>query len=290
MMNGVPTSVEVRAGLSTGAGAMPSLMEGVEAGATAPTRARRRWFAGVRARWAEVKAHPARHALARKRIRVGGVVLLAVLGVGAYFALRPVPQPDYLNDSLDDVLDYTLLTDEFNRLPVKKRVELIGDLVKRLKSMSAGDSALMAAFAAGVAGSARAQIEENVSRLVLDAWDEKAKDYPAVPPEQRVAYLESTFLEFEKMMEALGGEVRERSDEERLANVRRQTKRDIEAMNDPEKRPDSESLARFVTFMDSRMGSRATPAQRSRGQQMLRDMSRHFRGQDVETGRARGGG
>ncbi len=225
----------------------------------------------------------------RSRRIVVGVAGTALL-VGGYFALRPVPQPDYLNDSLDDVLDYTLLTDEFNRLPVKKRMELIGDLVKRLKSMSAGDSALMAAFAAGVAGSARAQIEENVSRLVLDAWDEKAKDYPAVAVEQRAAYLERTFLEFEKMMEALGGEVRERSDEERLANVRRQTKRDVDAMNDPAKRPDSESLARFVTFMDSRMGSRATPAQRSRGQQMLRDMSRHFRGQDIETGKAKGGG
>lgn len=35
---------------------------------------------------------------------------------------------------MDEVLNYTLLTDEFNNLPVDKRLELLKDLIDRLKN------------------------------------------------------------------------------------------------------------------------------------------------------------
>src|SRR5262245_2577613 len=60
------------------------------------------------------------------RWRVARYTTLAVLllsgSLAAYLLLRPVPQPDYAADPMDDVLNYTLLTDEFNKLPVDKRL------------------------------------------------------------------------------------------------------------------------------------------------------------------------
>lgn len=237
-------------------------------------------------RWAAMRADPKRRTRQNRIAGVVGSLALVALGVSLYFLLRPRPTPDYLQDDMSEVLDYTLLSDEFNKLPVRERMALIGDLIKRLKSLSSGDSAMMAAFAAGIAGKAREQMEENAAKLVVDAWDEKAKDYAKVPPAEREKYLENAFLEFEKMLElTTRGEVRNLTDEERLARMDRQVKRDMEIMKDPAKRPDNESMGQMMTFIDKNLGSRTTPSQRVRGSQMLRDMSRHFRGQDVTTGK-----
>jgi hypothetical protein len=245
---------------------------------------------GLGAWWRRKTADPVAGAAFKKRFfGFGGAAALAI-GLGLYFWLRPVPQPDYATDGLDEVFDYTLLTDEFNNLPVEERLKLMGQLVQRLRSMSAGDSVLLGAFAAGIAGSARDQIEKNMSRLAIDVWDKHALQYQDVPAEGRAEYLESTFVEFTKMMEAVAGEPREISDEERLAEVRRDIARDRERLSQPDRQPRGEELGRFFGFMNNNVGGNATAQQRTRGQQMLRDMMRHFRGQDIATGKPMPGG
>jgi len=220
-----------------------------------------------------------------KRIKIGGPILLVVLGVSAYFIFRPTPQPDYLRARLDKVFNYTLLTDEFNRLPIEKRMELIGQLVQRMKSMSMGDSTLLAAFAAGIAGSARAQIEENASKLAIDLWDKYALDYANVPEEDRGAFLDNTFLEFVKLMGTVAGEPPKQSDAEILAGARKQAQRDKEQLSSGQNRPPAQALGRAFSFVQGNVGGHATPGQRARGQLMMRDMVRRMRGQDPTTGR-----
>lgn len=231
-----------------------------------------------------------RAARTRRTVIVGGAVLLIAGAVTAFLVLRPVPKPDYETAGLDDLFNYTLLTDEFNRLPVQERMRLIGQLVQRLKNMEPSESLLLASFAAGIEASAREQIEENGSRLAVDAWDMYAKDYDAVPESEREQYLESTFVEFSKMMEAVAGEQRQVSDADRINEMRSQVKEDMQEIKDPERRPDNEQLADFMGFMNNTVASRANAQQRVRGQQMMRDMVRHFRGQDIATGKPRGGG
>ncbi len=236
------------------------------------------WYRGVR-------QNPEKR---RRWKRIGQAALaLAILGggLGAYFALRERPTPEYLTGPMDDVLDYTLFSDEFNTLPIQKRIELMGDLIKRIKGMGAGDSELMAALAASIEGPMRRKLEENLSRLAIDAWDEKAKEYEKARPEDRKKYLEDAYLGFEKMMEELGGRHRDISDEDRLARAKKNAKRDYEGFKSGKNRPDNESMGKFIGFMSTRMGSNATPSQRSRGSEMMRDMARMFRGQDVSTGR-----
>jgi hypothetical protein len=235
--------------------------------------------------WSSRMDDPSRRPRFIRQLQIAGAVLAVGAGVGAYFAFRETPQPDYLKDPLDDVFNYTLLTDEFNRLPVEKRLELIGQLVTRLKGMGGGDSMLLAGFASGIAGSARKQIEENASKLAIDLWDKYAKDYSKVPDVDRGDFLDKTFIDFVKTMETVSGNPSDKPDEERLAEVRRQAQRDRERMKDSSRQPRAEDMGRMFRFMDQNVGSHATAEQRNRGMMMMRDMMRHFRNQDLSTGK-----
>lgn len=285
--------VSVDAGLGSAATADPnSILAGLETPAVQPAGRRflpnlpiNRLRTRVQDAWDRATDTPEKHTRTVKRLRIAGIIAGVGLAVGLFFAFRPTPEPDYATAGMDEILDYTLLTDEFNKLPVEERMARIGQLIKRLKGMSSEDSALMASFAAGIAGKARQQLMENASRLMVDGWDKYAKDYGGVPEAERGEYLDKTFVDFTRMMEGLAGDPRDVSDEQRLKEVRRQAARDREAVKDPENAPPPEAVGRLFTFMNQGVGSYASPQQRQRGQQMMRDMMRHFRNQDPETGK-----
>jgi hypothetical protein len=287
---------------------LPSVMDGLdvpEKGAKKPARAAgvrpagaRRPSSGLRlglpfglddsisAWWRGRMEDPKKKKKTLLALRIGVGTLATGLVVWAAVAFWPVRKPDYMYDPLDTVFNYTLLTDDFNKLPVEERLQLIGQLVQRLRSMEGQDSMLMASFAMGIAGAARKQIEENASRLAVDTWDKYAKDYASVPESERGKYLDETFVNFVKMMEVVGGELRDVPDEQRLAEARRQAERDRSRVRaDPSRAPSGRELGRAFTFLDSNVGGHASPAQRQRGMLMMRDMVRHFRGQDPATGK-----
>lgn len=268
--------------------ARPSLLEQVENEKRAENdaaRSRRATAGSLRARTVKLLNTPAR----RRAAWTAAAVAAVAIAVTAWFVLRPVPKPDFERDRLDKVFSYTLLTDEFNRLPVEERLELIGTLVQRLRSMSGEDSMLLAAFAARIEGAAREQLTENASRLAIDLWDKYAVEYENVPPESREIYLDQAFVEFTRLMESVGGAPRDIPDEQRLAEGRRQAQRDLERVRDPRYSPGTRQLSRTFQFMDQGVGGHATPQQRARAQLLMRDMARRLRGQDVSTGRSGGG-
>jgi hypothetical protein len=235
--------------------------------------------------WRErLAGSPERKALLLKRLRLFGPIALVVLGVVAYLIFRPMPQPDYRTGNLRKVYTYTLLTDEFNKLPIDKRLELIGQLVQRMKSLPASDSALLAAFAAGIAGKAREQIELNASRLMIDLWDKYAEDYSRrlehASEADKAAFLDQTALDFVHTIEGITGEMDNKSDTDKLADMRRQAERDKEALSSGKFNPPGQAMGRMFNFMRGNVGEHATPTQRARGQLLMRDMVRHFRGED----------
>lgn len=253
-----------------------SLLEGLEA-APAPAVA-------VKVR--PKRPNPLRPLWDNKRVRYA---LLAVLviggGLGAFFLLRPVPQPDYALAPMDEVLDYTLLTEDFNKLPVDKRLDLIRQLIERLKTMSGDDSMMMAMFAAGIdTDKLREQLMRNAALVAIDVWDQKAIDYQKVPTENREAYLDSLFLDMTKLLETMAGVSSTKSDEERLEEARDQAKKDQD-MFATGKGPSGGQMARMAGFMRNGMGQHSNPQQQQRGQQLMRDMTRHLRGQDPSTGK-----
>lgn len=233
--------------------------------------------------WDRAAGTPERRRLLARRFAIFGPVTLLVLAAGAWWFFGPMSRPDYERDNLKRVFTYTLLSDEFNKLPVRERLELVGMLVRRVKSMSAGDSALMAAFAAGIAGAAREQLEENASRLAIDTWDMYAREYADVKAEDREAFLDRVVIEFSRMGETLAGEPTEATDAERLDEARDQARRDMEMMRSG-RGPSSRFISRAFRVMNSDIGGHAGGAQRSRGALMMRDMVRRLRGESLGGG------
>lgn len=227
---------------------------------------------------------PQRRAAFLRRLAIFGPIAAMLLGGAAWWVFGPVSKPDYTRDNLKRVFNYTLLTDKFNDLPIEERMKLIGQLVDRLKHMSAGDSTLMAAFAVGIAGAARDQIEKNASRLAIDLWDRNAQQYRDVKPEDRGAFLDKAAIDFVRMMEGFDGRPSTKSDTQLLDEMHQQAQRDMRDLKDPNRRPPPQAIGRLFTFMNGNVGSHATPDQRSAGQLMMRDMVRRMRGQDVGGG------
>jgi hypothetical protein len=229
---------------------------------------------------------PIKGAARKRAIAIATAVVVIGASTGAYFALRTTPTPDYATAGLDEIFDFTLLSDDFNKLPIEERLKLMQQLVSRLKSMSSGDSMMLGAFAAGIAGAARDQLEENGSKLAIDAWDKFAVDYAKVPDAERSQYLDKTFVEMSKMLEIVAnGKPRDVPDEKRLEEMQTQVQRNREAMQKPGTMPNGEQMGEIFTFMNFTVGSHANVQQRTRGQQMMRDMTRHFRNRDTATGK-----
>lgn len=218
-------------------------------------------------------------------------VLLSLSGVvWAYFEFRTRPIPNYASDDIEDVLDYTLLSEDFNRLPIDKRLALIKDMVARLKGMNSGDSELMAAFAAGISGKAREQLQRNIEKMGVDLWDSFAEKYAGVKAEQREGYLDDAFIEFTRMMEDVGGFQSDKSDKDRVSDAKSQAQRDMENARKGDQGMDRTRITRFMKTIDDRGGKLAQPAQKARMARFSRDMVRHLRGQDIDTGKPKDGG
>lgn len=216
-----------------------------------------------------------------------GMLMLSGLIVGVASAL-PAARPDYGSGRIDTLFEYTLLTDEFNRLSVQERAELIGQLVDRIGSMGSSDSVLLAAFASSIRGEARDQLLENASRLFIDMIDEQAVAYdPTLPKEEREKQLDATIATMHKLFATMGGDDSDKTDEERVAEAEAQAQRDLQAVEDGEF--SARDAGQFFGTMNRVLGSRSSPQQTARGGRMLRDMTRRLRGQDIDTGKPSGG-
>jgi hypothetical protein len=223
--------------------------------------------------------------------RVGAVALAVVVLLGGAFgimALIPRQIPNIAQDPMDDVMDYVLLTDDFNNLPIDERLALVKDLINRIKTMSGEDSAMLAMFAASIEREMRRQMEENIKRLAVDVMDKYAKDYEGVPPEDADKFLDDKIVEFTRMMEDISGETSRLPEDpdERLAALRKQAQRDQEfARENAPKQMNQERVGNLIGFLRKDAEQVAGPEQRGRVTRFMRDVTRHLRGQDVSTGK-----
>jgi hypothetical protein len=214
---------------------------------------------------------------------IGGPVLLVVLSVAMWLILRPYPTPDYGTDRIDRLMYFTLLRDEFNNLPIEERIELLAMLRERLENISAAEAGLLSAFAAGIMSEAREQLQENMSRLAIDLWDDYAHHYSRVEEDRREQYLDQALVGFVRTMETLSGRPSDASDSQILSEARDQARRDQEALRGG-RGPDARAAGWMFDTMYNQIGSHASPAQRSRGALMMRDMVRRVRGQELDRG------
>jgi len=228
----------------------------------------------------------------RRVSATAGVLLVVLIGTWAATRLMPTPKPNFLDGDLGDVLEFALLSDDFNKLPLDERMRLLKDLVQRMKTMSADDAPIMAAFAAGIEKEMRRQLETNVKKLAADMIDEYAADYSTVPPEKASEYLDDAVIRFTELMEDVAGEKSPlpRDEKERLAVIKTQAKKDEERMREDTSKLTAGRAARFFEFVHKDDDAVSSPVQRGRTVRFMRDMTRHLRGQDPSTGKPLKGG
>ena len=212
-----------------------------------------------------------------KRVALGATAVL-LLGGGAlgWRAYRIEPPPDYANEGLDVLFEYTLLTDDFNRLPVEERLALIGQLIERLKAMGTNDSLLLAMFASTIMGEMRAQLEENVSRLAIDVADKFAAEYdPSVGELEKEQYLEDAFVDMQRLFAVVDADLATKDRDEMLDEGRRQAQRDLNRFNDG--KVGAGEVIRVFDLMNNKVGTHMSGHQKMRVQTMFRDMTEMLR-------------
>lgn len=228
-----------------------------------------------------VDAAPGRRAAVRRAGAALAVVVVLGAGVGGYFALRPTPVPDYAKDPFDDVLDFTLLTDGFNDLPIEERLRLLKDLVKRFDSMDGSESEMVAAFAAGISGKARKQLEKNASRLVMDVLDREALEYEKAPPEERGKAAEHAFVSLYRTMDALDGKDTTMSDEEIVEQGKEEARKGREWIQKQDRQRLGRDTGRMMLSLKDTVASKTSAQERGRTTLLMRDMTRQMRGEPI---------
>jgi hypothetical protein len=218
----------------------------------------------------------------------GAAIAVAGLAIGAAIAFGGSGGDAFPNEEAPDPFGGTLSTivfeDEFNRLPVEERVDLVRELLDRMRSMDSGSSAMLAAFAAGIREEARAQLETNARRLMVDFMDLHAKRYAGTSAEDREAMLEQSLREMVTLQRQLFGmDAGEDGVEDGMARARRDAKREQERAAENRDQLDSGEAAGFMRWAQ-REGAESDPNQRARVTLFMRDMTRHLRGQDLDTG------
>lgn len=189
-----------------------------------------------------------------------------LLGVVWFFAWRTRRPPSIFDAPVDNIASF-FASPDFNALPPRERLELIAQFVQRFRSLEQSESAVLSAFLAGLTGRSREQLRENVRVLAKDLLKEGADEYLALPPDQRGRYLDEWVVEWIKFGERLErGEERNITDEQRLAEIRRDGQRDRDrASSDFANRQfGQEDAVRFLDLWKSEVEATATP--REQGQ------------------------
>ncbi|MEO0483474.1 MAG: hypothetical protein AAF138_07590 [Planctomycetota bacterium] len=106
-----------------------------------------------------------------------------------------------------------------------------------------------------------------------------------MPAEERGAYLDQTLVEFVRTTSLLGGEVDDRPDSEIIADARDQAQRDKERFQ--ERGVSADQAGGIFMFLNGRIGAKSNPHERARLGLYVRDLTRHLRGEPLETGARR---
>jgi len=222
----------------------------------------------------------------------GGLALVGVIAGAAiaWSSLRPVQPPDVFEDPFDDVLAFALLEKDFNSLPLEERLALVRQIAERFSSLSAGDSAMMAAFAAGIKDEARAQLMRNTRNLMVDLMDKFALEYAAVEGDREAA-IEESMLEMIGLMQDLrraAGDEPRLTPDETLDRIKERSR----AEADENRREADSSLAgdeaaAALEFVRQDINEYSSPGERARVTRFMRDTARYLQGRDVKTGEPR---
>jgi hypothetical protein len=210
--------------------------------------------------------------------RIGAsLVLLAAVVTALMMLLGTTRRPPSIFDSpVDDVLSF-LAVEEFSALPLDERLQFMRDVFERFGAMNQSDSAVAAAFLAGLTGPAREQLRDNVRVLARDVLVEAADEYFSLQDEAaRRAFLDGWLLQWARFASEVTGRNEDASDQELLADMRRDASRDNEhAIRNPIASTESNAWL-FMDYWHSEVESVSTPSEQSKILHFLPALREHM--------------
>jgi len=207
----------------------------------------------------------------------GGVVL-------AILSMLPVPPPNVMQDEVTKVASFVMHPD-FNRLPTRERISFLQQFFNRFRDFDEDDAAALAEFLADMNYRLRQQIEENMRQLAVDFLSESAMAYLNVPLHEREGFLRNLLLEMDKMGDGFSGREREISDEERIAAMNRQGKREQERANRQSgSTVDPRGVNMIFNFYETEVSGKVPAVQRGAIARLMLDLTKIRRGQSIGPG------
>lgn len=188
-------------------------------------------------------------------------LLVVIIGVAAWMTLlhghrKP---PNIFDTPVDDVSEY-LASKDFSRLSTQERLAYLEGILKRFNSMSQTDSAVAAAFFAGLSGKASEQLMNNARALGKDILIEGAQQYLAInSDEEKSKFLDQWLVKWVRFAEGMDPKGRPGrpagSDEDILSGLSRQASRDAQRNSDM----DATMAQQLMDFWQRDIASVATP-------------------------------
>lgn len=217
-------------------------------------------------------------------LSIGGGVVVAGGVVWAILSMLPVPEPDVMHDDLQSVASFAM-TDDFNRLTPRERISFLQKFFNRFRDFDEDDAAELSEFLADINYKLRQQIEENVRRLAVDFLAESAMDYANVPMEEREGFLRNLLIELDKLGEGFSGRERDVSDEDRMAGMNRQGKREQDRANQQiGSTVDAQGVNMVFNLYETEVSGKVPAVQRGAIARLMLDLTKVRRGQSIRPG------
>lgn len=209
---------------------------------------------------------------------VAGGVTLAII------SMLPVPAPDVMGDDLTSVASFAM-TEDFNRLSPRERLSYLQKFFDRFRGFDESDAAELSELLADINFKLRQQIEENVRRLAVDFLAESAMDYANVPLDEREDFLRNLLLEMDKLSDGFAGKDREITDEERMAAMERQGKREQDRASEQiGSTVDPRGVNMIFNIYETEVSGKVPAVQRGAIAKLMLDLTKMRRGQSIRPG------
>lgn len=212
------------------------------------------------------------------RIAAAAAILAIVAGAAYWWVvIRWKPPPSIFDTPVDGVMGY-LAIDDFSQLPMEERVKFLMEFADRFRGLSQSESAVLAGFLAGLSGPSREVLRQNVRLLAKDILADGARRYLALGTDaERQKFLDQWLVDWMRTGERMAeGKENERSDEERLGEIKDEGRR--EATNRP-RRPvdlDGGDATRFLDFWQSEVEAASSPKEQGQIVRFLTDLRDHI--------------
>ncbi|MGA0873542.1 MAG: hypothetical protein ACO3SJ_11750, partial [Phycisphaerales bacterium] len=155
------------------------------------------------------------------------------------------------------------------------------EFANRFRGVEQSESAVMAAFFAGLTVNAKEQLRQNARTLAKDILAEGAATYVNLPDKERGEFIDAWLVRWSKVGEEIAmGEPRQRSDEDRIDEFRREARRGQERQ--AERRVDISltevGAARFLDLWQSDVEKAATPREQGQITRFMVDVRKRLTG------------